>query len=1020
MSIDNTDKISVIIPVYNTENYFDRCIRSVLEQSYSNLEIIVVNDGSTGNIDQIISNYLKKDLRIKYVSHECNKGLFRARVTGMHNATGEYVAFIDSDDYVSHDFYRTLITRAQDMNADMVIAKTVWDNQGERYIYNYHESCFQFEKLEGDQVKQEYYRQENSCYSWHTVWNKLYRADLIRKCLPEFEEIKDHIVMTEDIAFSSVFFYKAGLVTTVGEEAYFYCVNEEASTNTTAISIDRFLKNLRDMIKVFDFVDAFLEGKKSSKDIRCHFKNARKHYASMWCHLLNSAFDKADRKRGLAELNKFCEEYETEFPQRIFYFESFKTPWKGALEYLKEEIKNSKESYISFDIFDTLILRPFFEPGQVLSFLDPIYTGMTATGVSFSRIRKDAEDGARRREASRGFNKQDITLTEIYQYICDNYSIPKSVCRKMMEEECRLEVRFSCPRNAGRSLLSFAKAIGKKVILVTDMYLERGTIEDILDKNGISGYEKLFISCEEGKLKYNGSLFESVIKKLNCSKDDILHIGDTWQSDVEGCQKAGIRSIFFPKTKDVFEDRIKDYTVNQCGRLADLAGWPCIQTDQMKKNFGLGSMFAMVANFYFDNPYRDFHPKSDLNSDPYFIGYYVIGMHLIGLCKWIDQQVREKKCGAIHFLSRDGFLPMKAYEQYIKSSGTKVNISYLYTSRKAMMPFIVEDRTSFYQLPIEILAHTPLSLLRLLEFASKDLSTAEIITILKNNGIDPEVYFKSEEEYRRFITCYLDNFYCEEKHQDRRRLIKEYFSVIERNDVTFDMGYSGRIQSCISRACGFGVDALFIHEDYMNSVNAKQKDGFNIISFYDFRPVVTGVFREHIFSEYGRSCIGYEKNRGIRPVFENERKAFQDQWVIEQIHAGALKFVDDFLCFFGNDLSHTDFSPIEASLPMEGFFRFFTKEDIHIFNASFFEDEVYGGRSLINVESFLCSQSYLNKKKPVMDSTAISETIRQDTFMDMMNGKNQFIRGIIWILVDPATFIKKLRTNINRLMKHGE
>ena len=1020
MNIDHTGKISVIIPVANTERYFDRCIRSVLGQSFHNLEIIVVNDGSSGNIDQMIQGYIKEDSRIRYISHDGNKGLFRARVTGMQNATGDYIAFVDSDDYVSQDFYRTLLVKALESNADIVISRTVWEDQEGRHIFNYHESCFYFEKLEGDQVRQEYFGQESSCYSWHTVWNKLYKADLIKKCLPVFEKMTDHIVMTEDIGFSSVFFYEAGSVAVVREDAYFYCANAAASTNTTAISIERFLKNLNDMKKVFDFVDGFLAEKKASEDIYEHFQHARKHYASMWRHLLNSTFSEEDHKRGLSELNKFCEEYETSYPERTFFFESFKTPWKGALEFLKEEIRNCKETYISFDIFDTLILRPFYEPGQVLSLLDYPYAEMTGGGASFSRIRKAAEDEVRQKEAKRVPGKQDVTLTDIYDYISDRYSIRKSVCRRLMEEECRLEIRFSYTRNAGKALFDFAKAIGKKVILVTDMYLERDTIIDILDHNGITDYEKLFISCEEGRLKYDGGLFKAVIQKLNCSGKDILHIGDTWGSDIEGSQKAGIRSIFFPKTKDVFEGRIKDCTVNRCGSLAKLAGQPCIQTEQLEKNIGLGSMLAMAANFYFDNPYRTFHASSDLNSDPYFIGYYVIGMHLMGLCKWIDRQVREKKCETIYFLSRDGFLPMKAYEQYVKSSGTKVDISYLYTSRKSMMPFIVEDKTSFYQLPVEPRAHTALSLLQLLKFATKDISAEEAIVVLKKNQIKPKEYFKNEEEYSRFITCYLDNFYSEERHQDSRKLVKDYFSDIKRNSLTFDMGYSGRIQSAISRACGFGVDTLFVHEDYINSVKAKQKDDYSISSFYDFRPVVSGVFREHVFSEYGRSCIGYERECGIHPVFENNKKVYQDQWVIQQIHAGALRFVNDFLGFFGNELSKIDYSPIEASLPMEGFFRFFSKEDIHIFNASYFEDEVYGGKSLINVESFLCNQPYLSEKTISAESKENPQIIVQDTFMDMMNGKNQFVRGIIWLLVDPGIFIRKLRININRLFKHGE
>ena len=98
--LKNKYKISIVIPVYNTEKYFRRCIKSVLQQSYKNLEIIVVDDGSTGNIRDIIQEYIQQDNRIQFICHLENKGLFQARLTGASKATGQYIAFLDSDDYV--------------------------------------------------------------------------------------------------------------------------------------------------------------------------------------------------------------------------------------------------------------------------------------------------------------------------------------------------------------------------------------------------------------------------------------------------------------------------------------------------------------------------------------------------------------------------------------------------------------------------------------------------------------------------------------------------------------------------------------------------------------------------------------------------------------------------------------------------------------------------------------------------------------------------------------------------------
>ena len=154
-NVRNRPLISVVVPVYNTEQYFGRCIESILNQSYKNLEVIIVNDGSPGNIRELMQQY-KEDKRVYFVDNKENRGLLRARVCGAEKAKGKYIAFVDSDDYLSFDFYRSLVTRAEETAADIVIGKTVWDNNGEKYIYNYHESCFNFDVLEGEEIQRRY------------------------------------------------------------------------------------------------------------------------------------------------------------------------------------------------------------------------------------------------------------------------------------------------------------------------------------------------------------------------------------------------------------------------------------------------------------------------------------------------------------------------------------------------------------------------------------------------------------------------------------------------------------------------------------------------------------------------------------------------------------------------------------------------------------------------------------------------------------------------------------------------
>ena len=130
-------KLSIVMPVYNTEKYVERCIESVLKQTYRNIELIIVDDCSPGKIKEIVKKYSNNDSRVQLISHEKNEGLFRARLTGAKCATGEYIAFIDSDDYVTSDYYHTLLEKAEEKKADIVIGHTVYERgDGYRYIHN--------------------------------------------------------------------------------------------------------------------------------------------------------------------------------------------------------------------------------------------------------------------------------------------------------------------------------------------------------------------------------------------------------------------------------------------------------------------------------------------------------------------------------------------------------------------------------------------------------------------------------------------------------------------------------------------------------------------------------------------------------------------------------------------------------------------------------------------------------------------------------------------------------------------
>ena len=111
--------VSIVVPIYNTKKYLHICIESILSQTYHNLEIILVDDGSTDDSDKLIDNFAKTDKRIKTI-HQKNAGLSSARNTGLKNATGEYVTFIDSDDYIDLKMVEHMVNALNDTQASII------------------------------------------------------------------------------------------------------------------------------------------------------------------------------------------------------------------------------------------------------------------------------------------------------------------------------------------------------------------------------------------------------------------------------------------------------------------------------------------------------------------------------------------------------------------------------------------------------------------------------------------------------------------------------------------------------------------------------------------------------------------------------------------------------------------------------------------------------------------------------------------------------------------------------------
>lgn len=235
-------KVSIIVPVYNVEKYLDRCMESLLNQTLKEIEIILVDDGSPDNCPQMCDDYAKKDSRVKVV-HKANAGLGYARNSGLDVATGEYVAFVDSDDYVELDMYEQLYEASLNYQVQMVLCGFNRDNKGYRskgLVANMPSSMKVIDaktdyitNLIG-QMPNQYY----SMYYGYAVWNILFSNKIINEYNIRFNS--ERIYLSEDILFQIEYAARVKEVLLYPVELYNYCLNP--GTLTTKYDKTRYDK----------------------------------------------------------------------------------------------------------------------------------------------------------------------------------------------------------------------------------------------------------------------------------------------------------------------------------------------------------------------------------------------------------------------------------------------------------------------------------------------------------------------------------------------------------------------------------------------------------------------------------------------------------------------------------------------------------------------------------------------------------------------------------------------------------
>ena len=286
----NECKLSIIVPVYGVEKYIDKCLNSLVKQSLKEIEIIVVNDGTKDNSQKIIDKYVKKypDKIKSYIKE--NGGQGSARNYGLKKATGEYIGYVDSDDFVEKDMYKKLYNKAKENNYDIVVCGNYnvsedYQNKNiDTFINNYNTDL------------------ENIFFGKMAVWNKIYKRDVLIKNKLEFKEK----VWYEDLAFTLKAIMNSNTFAFIDEPLYDYLIRKGSTMNNSNVQ-----RNLEILDAFNDILSYIKHNKKEEYFSKIEFLAIDHIYISAIVRVLKA---EADDKVKRETINKLIDYMNTNFP----------------------------------------------------------------------------------------------------------------------------------------------------------------------------------------------------------------------------------------------------------------------------------------------------------------------------------------------------------------------------------------------------------------------------------------------------------------------------------------------------------------------------------------------------------------------------------------------------------------------------------------------------------------------------------------------------------------------------------
>ncbi len=290
-------KLSIVICLYNTDrHYFENCLSSIKNSTLSSdcFEILVIDDGSSEDYSDLIQTYGARTIKTE------NHGIFRARLLGISEAKGEYIAFVDSDDTVSVNYHFPMLKEAEKSNSDIIFNDWAFHTERTKYYCKKDTTISTDFIYEGEDILPAFAKNEGREHSYFVLWNKLFSAKLLKDSVPFLEPIAnrpERFNYSEDTLICFAAMSRAKRIANIHTGYYFYRIHSSQTVNV--VSEERLKSHVMNMSETFDIMMSNIESHPKKEDIGVSFKKwrelmSRTHYS----------YAKANKYIGLFDLIK--------------------------------------------------------------------------------------------------------------------------------------------------------------------------------------------------------------------------------------------------------------------------------------------------------------------------------------------------------------------------------------------------------------------------------------------------------------------------------------------------------------------------------------------------------------------------------------------------------------------------------------------------------------------------------------------------------------------------------------------